>query len=292
MIIPTWAVLGLLTAFISTFVPLIQEKYKVSPFVLVMWMKACVVVVGIPFVINFGLPTNPMFYLATFVSAILWAISDIAYFKTIPKVGAGVVTRVVPMTVIITFLVWILIDESVRSKYLADPIQASLIAGTIFLSAFFAFRLTKCPLSWQGIRMLWFVLFACAIGPILDTLSVKSDDIKLAPYAFMVIQGLLMMSFWAIYNLKTKVFEYKQMLEPTAIKAGLSIGVIAAFSMIMRTTGFAMAENPAYLTVMLFTDALWVLLIYKIIGRKEESDILSGIGIVFCAMGLILIKSL
>jgi hypothetical protein len=60
----------------------------------------------------------------------------------------------------------------------------------------------------------------------------------------------------------------------------------------MRTTGFAMTENPAYLTVMLFTDALWVLLIYKIIGRKEESDILSGIGIVFCAMGLILIKSL
>lgn len=289
--VPLWAVLGLITALISTFVPLIQERHKLSPYILVLWMKTCVVLTAIPFVLYLGVPQNPMFYVATFCSALLWAISDIAYFKAIPKVGAGVVTRIVPATVIITFIVWIIIDAPTRLKYLEDPVQAILIGSVIALSAFFAFRMTKCPISWQGIRLLWFVLFAVAVGPILDTLSVKSDDIKTAPYAFMLVQGLLMMLMWMLYNLKAKVFVYKDMLTPSAIKAGLSIGAIAALSMILRTNAYAMVENPAYLTVLLFTDALWVILIYKIIGRKEESDIFAGLGIVFCALALILIKS-
>lgn len=291
MLIPLWAVLGLAAAFLSTFVPLVQERFKAEPFIIVIWMKLCVIATAIPFMLTESFPTAPLFYLATFISAALWAVSDILYFRAIPKVGAGVVTRIVPATVIITFIVWVIIDAPTRVKYLDDPVQASLIAFIVLLSAFFAFRMTKCPVSWQGVRLLWFVLFATAIGPILDKLSIGAGETKSSPFAFMIIQALMMISLWLVYNLKAKIFNMRSFFEKNACTAGLAIGSVAGIIMILRTQALGLVENPAYLTVLLFTDALWVLLIYKIIGRKEESDIIAGLGIVFCALALILIKS-
>jgi glucose uptake protein GlcU len=177
--LPLWGILGLAVAFISTFVPLIQERYKAEPFPLVMWMKIVVAIITLPFLLlHETIPTNAKFFISTFLSACVWAVSDIFYFNAIRHVGSGVVTRVIPSAVIITFIVWTMIDAQFRANYFSDPIQAVTIAATILMSVFFAFRLSKCPVSWQGIRLLWFVLFAVAIGPILDKLSIGSSNVK------------------------------------------------------------------------------------------------------------------
>lgn len=291
MTLPLWGILGLVVAFISTFVPLIQERYKVEPFPLVVWMKIVVIVMTLPFLFSHGLPTNEKFYISTFLSSCIWAVSDIFYFNAIRHVGSGVVTRVIPSAVIITFIVWTMIDAEYRTTYFSDPAQAISIAGVILMSVFFAVRLSKCPVSWQGIRLLWFVLCAVAIGPILDKLSIGSGNTKSAPYAFTFVQAIFMILLWMLYNAKTRILKWADFINPVTIKAGLGVGVFVGAATIIRSIAYGIVENPAYLTVIMFTDALWVLLIYKLIGRKEDSDIWSGIGIVFCAMALILIKS-
>jgi hypothetical protein len=40
------------------------------------------------------------------------------------------------------------------------------------------------------------------------------------------------------------------------------------------------------------TDALWILLFYRAIGKKDDSKIWAGLGIVGCAAALALVKSL
>jgi hypothetical protein len=52
------------------------------------------------------------------------------------------------------------------------------------------------------------------------------------------------------------------------------------------------AEHPAYLSVILFTDALWIVLIHRVTGRRDSSNIWAGLGIVACAVALIVVKSL
>ncbi len=290
--LPLWGVLGLAVAFISTFVPLIQERYKAEPFPLVMWMKIIVATITLPFLFIHGVPADPKFYIATFLSACVWAVSDIFYFNAIRYVGSGVVTRVIPSAVIITFIVWTMIDAEFRANYFSNPTQAIAIAATILMSVFFAVRLSKCPVSWQGIRLLWFVLCAVAIGPILDKLSIGASNTKSSPYAFTFVQAIFMMLLWLGYNLKTRALKWAEFIAPHTIKAGIGVGVFVGTATILRSIAYGIVENPAYLTVVMFTDALWVLLIYKFIGRKEDSDIWAGVGIVFCAMALILIKSL
>ena len=292
MILPLWGILGLVVALISTFVPLIQEKYKAEPFPLVIWMKTVVVIMTLPFLFIHGIPTNPSFYIATFFSACLWAVSDLYYFNAIRHVGSGVVTRVIPSAVIITFVVWTMIDAPFRAQYFSNPPQAFAIAGTILMSVFFAFRLSRCPVSWNGIRLLWFVLFAVAVGPILDKLSIGTSNTKSAPYAFTFVQALFMVMLYGLYNIKKRSLTWASLTASNTIKAGLGVGFFVGAATILRSIAYSIVDNPAYLTVVLFTDALWVLLIYKLIGRKEESDIWAGIGIVFCAMALILIKSM
>ena len=290
--LPLWGVLGFVVALISTFVPLIQEKYKAEPLPLVIWLKLVVVIMTVPFLFLHGLPDTPLFYISTFFSACLWAVSDMYYFNAVRKVGSGVVTRVIPSAVIITFLVWTMIDAPFRAQYFSNPTQAIAIALTILMSVFFAFRLSKCPVSWNGIRLLWFVLFAVAIGPILDKLSIGTSNTKSAPYAFTFVQAAFTVILYSLFNLKTRALSWAEFIKPETIKAGVGVGFFVGAATILRSIAYSLVDNPAYLTVILFTDALWVLLIYKLIGRKEDSDIWAGVGIVFCAMALVLIKSM
>jgi hypothetical protein len=291
--IPLWAVLGLIAAFFQSFMPLLQEKMKADGFAVAVWVKVAVVAITAPFAIfETGLPTDPMFYAVVTATGLLWCISDVVYFRAIPVAGAGVVTRVLPSAVIITFVLWLFVDPALMDKYIERPLQSAAIAAIILASAGFATWLHKCPVSWQGVRLVWFVIFAACVGPIIDKLALGYAPAKQAPLAFMFVQGTIMLALWLTYYAVRRPIAAKVLFSREAIRTGAAIGVVATISLFLRTKALLLCEHPAYLSVLLFTDALWVLLIYRLIGHKDGSNIKAGLGIVACAALLVLVKSL
>jgi len=49
--------------------------------------------------------------------------------------------------------------------------------------------------------------------------------------------------------------------------------------------------NPAYITVLDKLAAVWILVVYALIGRKEQSDVFSDMMLVLCACLLIVVAS-
>ncbi len=290
--IPLWAVLGLTAALISTAIPLIQERMKADGFAVAFWVKVAAVLLSAPAAFYYGFPEDPKFYGVLAVTALLWCVSDVIYFRAVPLAGAGVVSRLLPSAVLISFVLWFFVDPALLQTYLERPGPFAAIIGIILLATFCAMLLHRDPVSWQGFRLVWFVIFAACVGPVIEKLSLGYAPVRQAPYAFIFSQGLIMLAFWGVYYLLRRPLPVSILCSRTSLMTGAAIGTIATAVLALKTTALVTVEQPAFLSVLLFTDALWILLIYRLTGRRDESNVWAGLGIVGCAIALILVKTL
>ncbi|MEK7802698.1 MAG: hypothetical protein AAB276_09625 [Pseudomonadota bacterium] len=286
-----WIVYGLAAVLASIAIPLIQEFKKADGYAVAVWVKIATLILMLPFAVMVGLPPDIKFYAVVGLTALLWSISDVIYFRAVSTVGAGVVSRILPSAVVISFPLWFIFAPELLDKYLASPWQSAAVVVIICMSAYLATTMRKCPITWQGMRLIWFVVFAAVVGPIIDKLSLGYAPAKQAPIAYMVIQSSFMLVFWAIFSVVRKPISRQVFLSRSSWQCGLSIGVVATLVLYLKTEALRLCEHPSLLSVILFTDALWIILFYKAIGRKDDSNIWAGLGIVACAAALVLVKS-
>ncbi|MAE51530.1 MAG: hypothetical protein CMH27_06945 [Micavibrio sp.] len=288
---PLWAVFGLITAFFSALMMLMQEHFKVNGYALAFWIKVACVMVSLPFIFINGIPAHPMFYVYLAVSALLYAISDVYFFSAIPKSSAGSVSRLVPSAGVIGFLLWFIIDPSLFFKYIASPVISGLIFMTLCLFAFFALRLKKCTITMQTLRDVWFVIFAATVGPILTKLITFYADMEQARYAYICFQAMMMMAMWLIYLWVARPVPLSLFFARSTWQYGLLIGMVAAAMILTKFTSYYYVDNPAYIPAMIALDAVIILFFYKLRGLQPRGDVLSGLGIVGCAAALIILKA-
>ncbi len=271
--------------------PLLQERFRADGFALAFWNKAFCALWALPFILWQGLPADPVFYAYMAGSALLWCVSDVIYFRSVPIVGAGVITRLIPSAVIMTFILWFFIDPALLNKYLADPVRTAIIVGIITCAAISAMFIKRCAVSWQAVRLLWFVLAAATVGPIIAKLSLQHAQGFNAAVSLLFVQSLLMTIFWSVFYAIKKPVPIDVLLHKTSLQAGGAISVACGAMILFKSYGLMHAEHPAYISVLLFTDAFWVILAYKIMGKKETANVWAGLGIVASAIALVIAKT-
>lgn len=288
---PLWAIFGLGAAVLSTAMMLVQEKFKADGFSLAYWNKVFCAVIMIPFVIWQGLPDSPVFYALLAAQALLWVVSDVIFFRAIPAVGSGVVSRIRPIAVIFTFVIWFFVDPKTLDLYLQTPVRFALIFLVLCGSVYFTMRIKKCPVTWAAIKMIWFVIFASAVGPIMAKLVMQHAPLSQAPFAWVFCEALFMLTLWSLYYAVRRPVALSTLISPLSIRTGGYVALIASVMVILNVVAIHYADNPAYLPAIKFLDSIIILGVYKIQGRKETADVRAGMGIVACATALIILKS-
>ena len=72
----------------------------------------------------------------------------------------------------------------------------------------------------------------------------------------------------------------------------LAAGLAGSLHLILKMVAIHDVEHPSYVVVLGFTEALWIIFVYKLLGRREHANVAAGLGIVGAAAGLVLLKSL
>lgn len=290
--IPSWALFALAASLLICAIPLIQEKFKADGFSVAFWVKVVVLTITTPLVLQSNFPDDPRFYATLAMTSLLWCVSDVVYFRSVPIVGAGAVSRLLPSAVIITFILWFFIDPALLDKYLSRPWQAGGLCAIVLTSVVLTTLIRRSPVSWQAVRLIWFVIFAACVGPVVDKLALGYAPAKQAPLAYMFVQAGFMLTFWLIYYAIAKPVSPRILLSSSSIFVGGIIGIVATLVLYLKTNALLLVEHPAYVQVILFSDSLWILLIYRLMGRKENGTILPSLGIVACATALVIVKNL
>ncbi len=288
--LPLWAAFGFLAAILSSAQMLLQERFKTPPFAMAFWIKVACALVMAPFVIKTGLPTNPAFYALLSVQALMWVVSDVVFYKGINEVGAGVVARLLPMGAIISFFLWFVIDRPLALTYAAAPWRSSAIVFVFCLSAFFAWNLRTCPVTRKAVRVIWFTLFAMVAGTLFTKVITQQTEVNSGVYGYVFSEALIMIMMWLVYYAFKKPLPVKVMFGAQAIRSGLIVGIVSAFTIASYLYALYHIDNPAYVTAVRHLNAVLIFFFYRAIGRPNEGRLWAGFGIVACAAALIILR--
>jgi len=285
-----WAIYGLLSAALTAVMMLMQEKLKVEPFSLALWCKIACVVALLPVMPFIGFPTDPWFYIWTFPTAVIFAVADVILFRHLPLVGAGVVSRVLPVTVIVGFFLWFAADPSIISQYTDKPLISALIAASLCAAAFFSMRLRKCEVSMKALRVLWFVMLSNIAGPMLTKVAMNHAPVMQGAIAYTFVQALMMVAIWLCWLYIAKPVAPGSLLKKKIWQPGLAIGGVMVLGVTVYVLSVATVDNPAYVSAIRLVNTVMILAAHKMMSRKDESDVASGLGIVASAAALIVLR--
>lgn len=292
MELPLWAIFGLLSATFSAGVMLTQERVRLNGFAMAFWNKVACATFMLPMVIIMGAPANPYFYMLLCAQAVLWVISDVIFFNAVTKVGAGLVSRILPVSVIVTFCLWFAINPPMWEEYMSTPVRSGLIFAALCASVYFATRLRHCPVSWQAVRVIWFVIFAAIVGPLMAKLVMGEASFAQGPFAYVFFEALAMISMWLVYYAIKRPIPAGDLFNWKNAKGGFMVGAFSCLMVVTNVAAIKLVDNPGLVPAIKFTDTFIILMYYRYIGHKETSDVTAGIGIVACAAAIIFLKSL
>lgn len=289
---PLWAVFALLCAASSALVLIIPERVKCDGFALAFWNKVAALVFMIPLVIWQGLPDQWEFYALVAAQAMLWVVSDVIFFRALPVVGAGVVSRLLPGTVIVTFVAWFAFDPALLGEYAATPLRSALVCAALLGSVYFAMRLKRDPVTWQAVRMMWFVLFAAIIGPLMYKMVTKYVSIEQGPFAFVLFEAFIMVSVWSVFYAVKRPIPAAVLFSKASLKGGAIVGAAMCLVSLSKFAAMHYVDNPGLVPAVKYLDAIIVMAYYKAIGKVEKADVAAGLGIVACAAAIIILRSI
>lgn len=285
-----WVLYGLVTACLRASLVLIQEKLNIQPFIFSIWTKIYCAVFVLPFVCYYGVPSDPLFYIYCFGSASLWAIADIIALRAIPIVGGGVFARTIPLSFILNFLLWFAIDPDLILRYMSQPLLSGFILLVLIASTYFAMRLNQCEVTKSALKRIWFVIVAFVFGPLMAMLASKHAPQSQGPWSFTLFESFFMLFLWGVYMGIRKPVPIKLFVSKFHLKFGAICGLIMAVMVTTYLYGLYHSDNPAYMLAIISLEGVLVSVVHRIIKKKDDSDIIAGIGIVMCVIALILAK--
>ena len=287
----SWALFGLATACLTALMMLLQEKMKVEGFALAFWCKVACVIVTFPFVVIYGFPSNPMFYAVLSFQALMFAVNDVILFRHLPGIGAGVISRILPMTVVLGFFLWFAVDPSSLKTYAAHPAISALIVAVLCGAAYFAMRLRRCAVSMDAVKRIWFVLLANTLGSVTCKLVTRYADVGQGPMSYTFVEAWMMIALWLVYIAVARPVTFSSLLEKAVWTRGLLIGTVMSGMVVLYVEGVYYVDNPGYVSAVSLLSTVLIMAVHKLMGKKDDSDVAAGLGIVACAALLIVLKS-
>lgn len=297
--IPGWIFFALLAALAQAAAPLVSEHFKARALDILFGGRVLVALVTLPVVLSLPVPQDPVFYLLVVCTAAVFSASDLIYFARAIDTGAGAVTRIEGLVVGVTFILWTAITPSLLLNYFHEPLRFAGIALSLAGSVYFTLRLRRCELNARLLRSMAPMILLGALGIVFGKSAMAHAPQHSAVWYYTFLQSMLVLSIYGAIMTSRRLARYfpalagQKALPPgRMVFAALCMGACWAVHTPAKYYAISVVENPAYVTVIGLTAPLWVMLAYRLVGRREQGDVRSGLGIVFCAFLLVVFTQL
>lgn len=205
-----------------------------------------------------------------------------------PKnLAPGAITRLIPLNVLVTFVMWIVIDPDVLYGYLDNPVQGAGIVAATCGAVFFAMRMQKNPVSRHALRALGPVILMSGMGVVFAKIALDQADMHSGVFGYMVVQAFFMILIFGALEAVWHPVPRAVFAGRVAIQTGFLMGLNSVAHLIFKSYAYQLVANPAYVSVVILTTPLWVLLYYRLVKKQVVGDIKAGLAVVVCAAALI-----
>lgn len=302
-----WAWFSLISAVFSAGFYLVNQYWRMPGDLLVFTMRIMIVAMMTPFVAHLHWPQDPRFYGAVLATVIVGTSSDVRTFNASAKFGAGMVSRLMPVTVLIAFFLWFAIRPALLFEYLSRPWLTLGILISLSACVYFSMRLNKCEVSRSAMAFMAPALAGYTITTVLNKYAMDfgagSGEFSGVVYGYMYIQSLLALLLVGPYVL------WKRRKRPQALvqtvpavaspalqlrpllAASMAAAIVWIAHMVFKNYAMAYSESPSYQAAINLTAPVMIAIVYRIVGHREETDVKAGMGIVAAALLLVVVTA-
>ncbi len=282
-----WALCAITAALLQCATRITNQYLKIPGLKLTVTIKLLLILYVFPFLFVVPWPDSPVFYLMVALTAPLVVYQDKSLFDFTAKYGAGAVTRIEPLSVPFVFILWLILNPALLSEHLQHPLHFAGIGLCIAAAAFFAIRMRHCPVNFDVMKaMLPIVLTMGTVNIIAKTgIDYAPGFEGLVVYIF--VQSVLVVLIGTLFSKsRTHTPKPENYDRKAYYFSAFAISLLVLGTLSFRLWGFMLTPNPAYVTAIMLTGPLWVLLFYRLVRHEEKSDIRPGLGIVAAAIAL------
>lgn len=267
---------------------LINQHYKIEPRLLMLWRGFGTTAVLLPFALWLGAPASPLFYALCIATGLCVGVFDRLVFEASAKLGAGVVSRLLALTIPVAFVLWLLLHPG-HLAALADKRFIALLPVALLGLMGAALLMRRDPLSRAALLALAPVL---VVGGSIDVLN-KSAMHYASGWQAYVAYGCITAFISGLLNLLWPTrgaapLSRRALLAPHVVRGGLFTIAVVTFYLLLKTSSLADTPNPAFVSALNLTAPVWVLLWNRWQGVRDASNLWAGFACVISALLLVL----
>ena len=294
-----WIVLAILAGIISAAGMLLNQYFKVPGLLLVLLSRFFTLSLLLPMAFFITWPTSPVYYAAVIVTGLTAGFADIRTYNVTAELGGGVVSRLIPLLVPVTFVTWFIFAPSQLTDYLEAPVKSLGIITALSGCVYFASRLqSTCHISKDALKWMTPTILAYGLNGAMAKLALNNAPVNAGVYGYVFIQTILVIiptAYYCFHKEKKRGKDHPDSYIPHINKKLLVAAGLASFfwvtHMASKMYAFTLIDNPAYVNAVVLLAPIWIILFYKIIGHKEEANITAGIGILISTIFLVIMTA-
>lgn len=288
-----WVSLALLATAGGAAMTLAAEYYKAPTVARLFWVRIFSFAAAVPFAFFIDWPDARLFYVCAVSIACLACASDILYFTAARDHGAGPTSRIEPLSVLLTFILWTALMPSQLQAYLAQPLVATGICACLVFAFYCAMHLRHSAIALATLKKL---IPVAVIMAVINLLAKTGMDAGGHPFdAVMAYLIILAGILSAVYGAGSYFWPQRcgSMRPQRALLKGSALIAAASIVLIVpKNMAYVFVSNPAYVNVIGLCAPVLVFAFYKLAGRRDEAAVWAGFGIVASAAILVVLTTM
>lgn len=289
---PDWVVFAFIHVVFVSGYNLFNQHTKLDPFLLMLWRGAGPVLLFMPVLPYMSAPQNTTFYIYTALIGLMISYLDRGIFEGAQRFGAGPVSRVMPLFVVLTMVAWWIAVPSSFFGLLATPVKFTGVVFSVALIIVCLVLLKKDVFSFSVLNFCKGMIFISFLIDIFAKKALENEPNRSAAvlyYVFMTsLFAFLPYFFGVLFDSSRRSALKEKVFASSSVKAGGGAVLLVVASMFFRNLAIAETPNPAYVSAISATMPFWIMLYNNAVGFPDKANKWAGAGVVAGSILLIL----
>ena len=254
-----WVLFAIGASIVNALYYMCLQNIQLKPRVFMIYRGMIVALMVTPFLLFYQMLSAWQFYLISFIQGLIVACLDLRLFKANKQYGAETVSSITPITVAAVFMIWCLVDPMIIVKYAGNPLKSAFIMLSLCGIIFAMMKYRKVKFTKDAVIFLIPVIVLDAICSVLNKtiMAYSEDSLYGLCYWRIFITSLIVGIVHLVFYLREKD-SVKELIDCNNLKKTYFFALMP-MSMLFRNMGMYYAENPSYVSALVYTSLLWII---------------------------------
>lgn len=286
-----WALYAVLHSLCRAFFVETNRVYKIDSWHLTFMQAFFGMVMLLPFTPFMHWPTDPRFYFAALIVALITAVGYMIQLGLAAQKTGRVSGMYMPLEALAATIIWILVMPAALELHTHNLLLSAGVVVAFALSTFGMMRIRQSDLTLNTFLI---------VAPVGLTYAISGIATKMVMPETMIIPSVLtycfvsfaVMTFVLGLTLLGKKKVSRELLDKRYLRGGLLTGAFSVVGSLSFVASVAMAPNPGYTSMMAMMLPVWLMLFHKALGVEDRANKLAAFMLAGGVILLIVVTSI